>query len=56
MEKHITFGQNNHFVANSYYGPWQFVVEEQGNVVSWSRWRTGPYDQDAHSTMHGSAG
>lgn len=56
VEKHITFDQNNRFVANSYYGPWQFVVEEQGNVVTWARWRTGPYDQDAHSTMHQGAG
>jgi Right handed beta helix region len=56
VEKHITFDQNNHFVANSYYGPWRFVVLAQGNVVSWSRWRRGPYGQDAGSTMHGSAG
>jgi hypothetical protein len=56
VEKHITFDQNNHFASNSYYGPWQFVVQEQGNVVGWSMWRRGPYGQDAHSTMHGSGG
>jgi hypothetical protein len=53
VEKHITFDQNNHFVSNSYYGPWQFVVQEQGNVVNWSMWRRSPYGQDAHSAMHG---
>jgi len=53
VENHITFDQNNHFMSNSYYGPWQFVVEEQGNAVNWSTWRKSPYYQDAHSTMDG---
>jgi hypothetical protein len=40
-------------MSNSYHGPWQFVVEEQGNAVNWSTWRKSPYYQDAHSTMDG---
>src|SRR5215469_1201724 len=54
VENHITFDQNNHFVSNSYNGPWEFMLREQGNVVSWSKWRGSPYDQDAHSAMDGS--
>jgi hypothetical protein len=53
VEKHITFDQNNHFMSNSYNGPWEFMLQDQGNVVSWSTWRGSPYDQDAHSTMDG---
>jgi hypothetical protein len=53
VENHITFDQNNHFQSNSYSGPWQFVVREQGNAVSWETWRGGPYHQDAGSTMNG---
>jgi hypothetical protein len=51
VENHITFDQNNHFEANVYNGPWQFVVHEQGNVVNWATWRGSPYDQDARSIM-----
>jgi Right handed beta helix region len=51
VENHITFDQNNHFVSNSYHGPWEFMLQEQGNAVSWSTWRGSSYDQDAHSTM-----
>jgi Right handed beta helix region len=54
VEKHITLDQNNHFVSNSYNGPWEFMLQDQGNVVSWSTWQGSPYDQDAHSTMDGS--
>ena len=51
VEDHITFDQDNHFKANRYVGPWQFMVREQGNVVSWATWRASPYFQDAGSTM-----
>ena len=51
VEKHITFDQDNHFAANTYYGQWRFVVLAQGNVVSWGAWRAGPYHQDAGSSM-----
>jgi len=51
VEGHITFHQNNHFTSNAYYGPWQFMVSDQGNAVSWATWQAAPYRQDAGSTM-----
>jgi hypothetical protein len=51
VENDITFDQNNHFRSNSYVGPWNFVVHQQGNAVSWARWRTSPTRQDAGSTL-----
>jgi hypothetical protein len=58
VEKHITFDQNNRFVANTYNGPWRFMVHAQGNAVSWPAWRAQPYGQDRGSTMNygGAAG
>ena len=53
VEKHITFVQDNHFVSNTYHGPWRFMALEQGDVLSWGRWRASPYDQDAGSTLNG---
>jgi len=55
VENHITFDQNNHFLSNTYNGPWQFMVLQQGNAVSWETWRGTPYDQDAGSTINGGA-
>jgi hypothetical protein len=52
VEDHITFAQNNRFKANRYSGPWQFMVREQGNAVSWATWRGTPYHQDAGSTLN----
>jgi hypothetical protein len=52
VEKHITFDQNNHFADNTYRGPWRFMVLEQGHVVSWGTWKSGPYHQDADSTLN----
>jgi parallel beta-helix repeat protein len=52
VENHITFDQNNHFGSNTYNGPWQFMVLQQGSAVSWETWRGTPYDQDADSTMN----
>jgi hypothetical protein len=56
VENHITFEQNNHFRSNTYLGPWQFVVQQQGHAVSWTTWRGKPYGQDTGSTMNGRAG
>lgn len=56
VEKHITFGQDNHFVANIYRGPWEFMVNEQGNVVTWAQWQGKPYSQDRHGTLNPLAG
>lgn len=49
---HITFDQDNHFVSNTYNGPWRFVVQAQGNAVSWAVWRGNPYHQDTGSIMN----
>ncbi|HKF38731.1 MAG TPA: right-handed parallel beta-helix repeat-containing protein, partial [Ktedonobacteraceae bacterium] len=51
IENHITFDQRNHFMDNSYNGPWRFMVHAQGNAVSWATWRGRPYGQDAGSRM-----
>ena len=51
VENHITFDQNNHFMSNTYDGPWRFVAHEQGNVVGWSGWRGSPYNQDPGSVL-----
>lgn len=56
VEKQITFYQNNHFTANTYNGPWQFMVLAQGNVVPWLTWRSNPYVQDKGSVLHTSVG
>ena len=49
IEQAITLGQDNHFYANSYNGPWQFMIHQQGNVVSWKTWTSAPYHQDLAS-------
>jgi hypothetical protein len=51
VENHITYDQDNHFRDNVYRGPWLFMVHQQGEVVSWSKWQATPYDQDAGSTL-----
>ena len=51
VENHITTGQNNHFLSNTYKGPWAFSAGAQGSVLSWAAWQGSPYDQDAHSTL-----
>jgi hypothetical protein len=51
VEQHITYDQNNHFRANTYIGPWVFVIYEQGSVVSWAQWQGKPYKQDKGSRL-----
>lgn len=55
IEKQITFNQNNRFSANTYNGPWQFMVLQQGNVVPWLTWRSSPYGEDKTSVLHATA-
>ena len=55
VENHITFSQDNHFTDNVYRGPWRFMMHAQDNVVSWVTWRSGPYRQDAGSTVDSQA-
>ena len=56
VEQQITYDQNNHFRANTYVGPWVFMVYEQGNVVNWAQWQGKPYKQDKGSTLNTSKG
>jgi hypothetical protein len=48
---HITFDQNNRFVSNTYIGPWEFMVYQQGDIVTWGKWVAKPYLQDEGSTL-----
>jgi hypothetical protein len=52
VEQQITYNQNNHFRANTYVGPWIFMVYEQGNVVNWTQWQGKPYQQDKGSMLN----
>jgi hypothetical protein len=54
VEYHITFGQHNHFAANTYQGPWHFMALEQGTVATWESWRDH-YHQDADSSLQATA-
>lgn len=51
VQRNITFSQNNTWFNNRYVGPWRFMVQEQGNDVSWETWRGSEYAQDAGSTL-----
>ena len=55
VEKHITFNQNNHFFDNVYNGPWQFMANQQGNVITWRDWNSAPYRQDGGSSAYGTS-
>jgi len=39
-------------VSNVYQGPWQFMAQQQGNVVSWKAWQSSLYGQDAGSVIN----
>lgn len=51
IEDAISLHQNNQFSHNTYVGPWQFMVHDQGNVLSPQDWQAAPYAQDADSTF-----
>jgi hypothetical protein len=51
VERQITFEQQNLFEDNTYVGPWRFVAEEQGNVVTLEAWQDDPYGQDTTSVV-----
>ena len=36
----VSNDQNNHFLDNTYTGPWTFALFSQGNNASWSQWTT----------------
>ncbi|PID96386.1 MAG: hypothetical protein CSA84_05145 [Actinomycetales bacterium] len=48
----ITFNQNNRWENNTYSGPWRFMIHQLGDEVTWSQWRSAPYNQDANSTLN----
>ena len=52
VEENITFEQNNVWRNNAYIGDWHFMVKEAGNAVTWETWRSGPYHQDAGSSLN----
>ena len=52
VEEDITFEQNNVWRSNTYVGNWNFMVEESGHAVTWDTWRSGPYHQDAGSSLN----
>ena len=47
----ISLHQDNVWSRNVYVGPWRFMVRLLGPQVSWSTWRSAPYNQDAGSSM-----
>lgn len=47
----ITFDQDNVWYSNRYIGPWQFMIHDLWNVVSWATWRSEPYNQDQNSML-----
>lgn len=47
----IAFHQGNRFFSNTYSGPWNFMVPEQGTSVSWAAWQGAPYGQDDDSVV-----
>jgi hypothetical protein len=51
IQEAITFDQGNRFFANTYRGPWNFIVHEQGNRVNWASWQGAPYVQDRDSVI-----
>ena len=51
VEEAMTFKQGNLFYANTYTGPWQFLVHEQGKLVNWATWQGAPYGQDHDSVV-----
>ena len=53
VSRNITFKQNNVWKNNTYQGPWNFMAEEAGKVLSWTAWRAAPYNQDVGSSLNG---
>jgi len=61
VPNNIAYHQNNHFVANTYIGPWCFMGWQLGTSVGWNQWRGAfnatnvgqsnqTFSQDAKST------
>lgn len=53
VDQAIAFQQNNHFGANTYTGPWQFLSPDQGSaLLSPAAWQAAPFNQDPGSVFH----
>jgi hypothetical protein len=53
VDQAIAFQQNNHFGANTYTGPWQFLSPDQGStLLSPAAWQAAPFNQDPGSAFH----
>jgi len=50
VPNHITHRQDNRWSHNTYVGPWRFMIHTLGHTVSWTRWRSDRFGQDAGST------
>jgi len=37
----ISNNQNNHFLSNTYTGPWEFNYFNQGDIATWAQWTAG---------------
>ena len=49
----ITYTQNDLFSGNTYCGPWEYEVYDQGQQENFATWQGSPYDQDPGSTLNG---
>lgn len=49
VQTKITQSQNNHFTANSYQGPWKFLLSQPGPGGTLGAWQAAPYAQDLGS-------
>jgi hypothetical protein len=52
VPNHITFRQDNRWSDNTYIGPWRFMAHTLGHTISWKKWRSDRFDQDARSMRH----
>lgn len=50
VQTKITQAQNNHFTANSYQGPWKFLLLQPGQGGTLAQWQAAPYAQDVGSS------
>lgn len=66
VPSNIAYHQNNHFVSNTYVGPWCFMGWQLGTSAGWARWRSArnaanvgnpnqTFGQDANSTHSGAS-
>jgi len=52
----ITREQRNRWHHNDYIGAWSFTVHDPSRTLDFGQWQSGPYHQDAGSTLRPRAG